>query len=192
MRKPVVTLVAALSSLFLCVGLAAAHGHGHHGHHQGEKQEGPPGFSNADFSGTYANTFQGSIIGAPVPPSVIGPVIGALSGTGTLIADGNGGISGGTETVSDGNNICVGTLGGTYNVNSDGTGTLKTTFSTTSTVAGVCPSTTPPLPQHIAAIVLDGNGHVSTSEADTFFDGFVASGTLTLQNIPNQEENDDN
>jgi hypothetical protein len=191
MRRPVVTLAAAVSSLFLCVGLAAAHGHRHHGHHRGGEHEAAPGFSNADFSGTYANSFQGSIIGAPVPPSVIGPVIGGLSGTGTLTADGKGGISGGSETVSDGTNICTGTLSGTYTVNSDGTGSLTVTFTTSSTPpipnVGTCPTAT----THTAAIVLDGNGHITTSEADATFDGFVATGTLTLQNIPNQGENDD-
>jgi hypothetical protein len=136
-RKSIVTLLASVSGLLLCAGLAVASGH-HHGHQ----------FENSSFQGTYADTFHGT-----------------ADGTGVLTADGNGKITSGSETVSDGTNVCQGTLTGTYTVNPDGTGTLTTSFTTTSTIHGTCPNPASPLVNN-AAIVLRDRRDIDTSSTD--------------------------
>jgi hypothetical protein len=156
MRKASSALVAALSSIFLCVGIAAADGHGHMSQ-----------FSNADFSGTYVNFFHGT-----------------TDGTGTLVSDGKGNITGGNETVSDGTNVCLGTLGGTYVVNTDGTGTMVTTFTTAAmggTIAGACPSS--PV-THNSSFVMTSRRYVNTVETDA---GLLVLGHLTKQHRDGNE-----
>src|SRR5208282_5009362 len=96
----------SVCGLIVCLGAASAFAHRNHS----------PGFSNASLAGTYAASFEGTV-----------------AGTGTLVSDGNGNITGGTETVDDGTNVCVGTLGGTYSVNPDGTGAMVLSFTTTAT-----------------------------------------------------------
>jgi hypothetical protein len=116
------------------------------------------GFSVASVKGAYAATFHGT-----------------TDGTGNLIADGAGNITGGSETVNDGTNICVGSITGSYTVNPDGTGTLTTMFVTTSTIAGVCPASA--VTNH-AAIVVVSRKRVEVSGTDP---GLLESGSLTRQ-----------
>jgi hypothetical protein len=123
------------------------------------------GFSAASFRGTYAATFNGTI-----------------AGTGTVIADGGGNITGGTETVNDGTNSCVGSLSGSYTVNPDGTGTLTIDFNTTATNFGACP--TGPLTS-TAAIVLVSRSRIEVSGTDK---GIVENGSLTRQSHDHEDE----
>lgn len=79
------------------------------------------GFSDRSIKGSYASTFQGSVIqaGSLLP----------INGTAVFTADGAGHISGHESFVFNGT-ICTGvTSKGTYTVNSDGSGTTSFTFS---------------------------------------------------------------
>jgi len=87
------------------------------------------GFSKRSIRGSYATTFQGSVIqGSSLLP---------INGTAVLTADGDGNISGHESFVFDGT-ICTDvTSMGTYTVNGDGSGTTSFTFtSTTSACSG--------------------------------------------------------
>jgi hypothetical protein len=79
------------------------------------------GFSKRSIRGTYASTFQGSVIqGSALLP---------INGTAVLTADGNGNISGHESFVFDGTICTDATSKGTYTVNSDGSGTTSFTFT---------------------------------------------------------------
>jgi len=124
------------------------------------------GFSLSSVRGTYASTSHGT-----------------TDGTGTLIADGAGNITGGTETVDDGGaDVCKGSLGGSYTVNPDGTGTLTVIFTTTATISGACPSS--PVTNH-AAIVVVSPKRVEVSGTDPFL---LESGSLTRQTPPDHDD----
>ncbi len=125
------------------------------------------GFSLSSVRGSYANTFHGT-----------------TDGTGTLIADGAGNITGGTETVNDGANICTGSLGGSYTVNPDGTGTLTVIFTTITTNFGACPSS--PVTNH-AAIVVVSKKQVEVSGTDPTL---LESGSLTRQSDGDEHEHE--
>lgn len=78
------------------------------------------GFSKRSIKGSYASTFQGSVIqGSSLLP---------INGTAVFTADGNGNISGHESFVFDGT-ICTATSKGTYTVNPDGSGTTSFTFT---------------------------------------------------------------
>ena len=124
-----------------------------------------PSFSLSSMRGSYANTFHGNI-----------------DGTGTLIADGAGDITGGTETANDGTNSCTGSLSGSYTVNPDGTGTLTILFTTTATNFGACPSS--PVTNH-AAIVVVSKKLVEVSANDP---GLLESGSLTRQFVGKDDD----
>lgn len=80
------------------------------------------GFSKRSIKGSYASTFQGSV--------VEGDSVMLLNGTAVLTADGNGHISGHESFVFDGTTICTGVAStGTYTVNPDGSGTTSVTFT---------------------------------------------------------------
>jgi hypothetical protein len=191
MRKTTITLIAAISGLFLAAGMASAQAQAlHHRHHKGSvtgvtgndataldctngvmstgDDDDNSGFTNASFSGTYADSFNGPAT-TPAP--------GAITGTGVLTADGNGTITSGTETVSDGTNVCHGTLTGTYAIRADGTGAMCVTFmiDPTGPIAGNC--TSPAM--SVVALVIQSPSSISTSEADA--STLVISGNLRLQ-----------
>ncbi len=125
------------------------------------------GFSLHSIRGTYANTFHGTVYG-----------------TGTLVADGAGNITGGTETANDGTNSCTGTLTGSYTVNPDGTGTLTISFTTTTSNFGACP--TVPTTNHAAIVVVSGK-KVEVSGNDMTQ---LESGSLTRQTPPDHDDDD--
>jgi hypothetical protein len=79
------------------------------------------GFSRRSIRGSYASTFQGSVIqGNSLLP---------INGTAVFTADGNGNIGGHESFVFDGT-ICTDvTSKGTYTVNPDGSGTASFTFT---------------------------------------------------------------
>jgi hypothetical protein len=116
-----------------------------------------PGFSNANFTGTYSDVFEGTV-----------------DGIGVVTADGNNNITG-SETFSDGINVCNGSVSGTYSINSNGTGTILLSFTTATTIAGTCPSTA--LSQTLA-LVITFDGDISTIEEDP---GLLVRGHLTRQ-----------
>jgi len=163
MQKSLITFVATLSGVLVFLGVAAAH----------RRDRGPdptpsvsatptatpvPGFSDANFSGTYIYFFQGTD-----------------DGVGVLTADGNGNIVSGSETISDGTNVCNGSLGGTYSVNPDGTGILALVFTTAGTVAGSCPAS--PV-THTDALVMTSDRYLNTVAEDS---GLLVRGHLTKQ-----------
>ena len=79
------------------------------------------GFSKRSIRGTYASTFQGSVIES----SSLLPV----NGTAIFTADGKGNISGHESFVFNGT-ICTDVAStGTYTVNKDGSGTTSFTFT---------------------------------------------------------------
>ncbi len=79
------------------------------------------GFSKRSIRGSYASTFQGSV--------VEGSSVMLLNGTAVLTADGNGNISG-HETFEFDGTVCTNvTSKGTYTVNPDGSGTTSITFT---------------------------------------------------------------
>lgn len=126
------------------------------------------GFSLHSIRGTYASTSHGT-----------------TDGTGTLIADGAGNITGGTETVDDGvGDVCKGSLGGSYTVNPDGTGTLTVIFTTDHTApnVGACPSVS--ATSH-AAIVVVSKKRIEVSGTDPFL---LESGSLTRQSPPDDDD----
>ena len=173
MRKLLLTLVAALSGVLMFLGVAGAH-HRVHGPEPTATGSGIPtpdptpssspiatpipGFSDANFQGTYIYFFQGT-----------------QDGVGVLTADGNGNIVSGSETVSDGTNVCNGSLSGTYSVNLDGTGSLTLIFTTTETVAGSCPAAAV---DHSLALVMTSDRYLNTVEEDP---GQLVRGHLTKQ-----------
>ena len=124
------------------------------------------GFSAASIKGAYADTFHGT-----------------TDGTGNLIADGAGNVTGGSETVSDGTNICAGTITGSYTVNPDGTGTLTIIFKATSTIAGACPAS--PVTNHAAIVVVVSRKRIEVSGTDP---GLLESGSLTRQTAGDDED----
>jgi hypothetical protein len=79
-------------------------------------------FSKSSIKGSYALSFSVAVGG--------GDAIDFTGGSGVIVADGNGNLSG-TESFSDTNGkVCSGlTLSGTYTVNSDGTGVAQITYS---------------------------------------------------------------
>jgi hypothetical protein len=79
------------------------------------------GFSKRRIRGSYASTFQGSVIqGSSLLP---------INGTAVFTADGDGNISGYESFAFDGT-ICTDvTSKGTYTVNPDGSGTTSFTFT---------------------------------------------------------------
>jgi hypothetical protein len=89
-----------------------------------------PPYSNADFNGSYAFGVAGSVVSTPPSPPTppcsgwitLDPPL-ALATTGTLVANGTGGLTG-TQTFNAGGLVCSGTLVGTYTVSADGTGKL--------------------------------------------------------------------
>jgi hypothetical protein len=126
------------------------------------------GFSLNSVRGTYATTVHGTV-----------------DGTGTLVADGAGNVTGGSETVNDGmTNVCTGTIKGSYTVNPDGTGTLTIHFTTTNTIHGACPSPSNPM-INTAAIVVVSERRIDSSGTDP---GLLESGSLTRQTRPEREE----
>src|SRR5260221_2513168 len=123
----------------------------------------PPtgGFKNSNFSGTYVFSVIGSDLNAfPVEM------------TGTLTADGNGGITGGVFDVNNPQGLGVGSLtvtsGSKYKVTADGRGTA--TVNTSSGSFGF-------------DFVLTSNTHGLITEFDT---GATGSGTLDLQTTVDQ------
>jgi len=79
------------------------------------------GFSKRNIRGSYASTFQGSVIqGSSLLP---------INGTAVLTADGNGNISGHESFVYDGTICTMVTSKGTYTVNPDGSGAASFTFT---------------------------------------------------------------
>jgi hypothetical protein len=103
-------------------------------------------FSISDFQGTYAETCSGFMVGSGVAPSTNNPAPFSTgtsvpqTGTGTMVADGNGGFQA-TMVFTTGGLICAGTFAGGpgvdggdgiatgYTVNSDGTGTVRGVFT---------------------------------------------------------------
>ncbi len=79
-------------------------------------------FSKSSIKGSYAMSFAVAVGG--------GSAIDYTGGTGVIVADGNGNLSG-TESFSDTNGqVCSGlTLSGTYTVNPDGTGVASINYS---------------------------------------------------------------
>ena len=86
------------------------------------------GFSKRSIRGSYASTFQGSVIqGSSLLP---------INGTAVLTADGNGNISGHESFVFNGT-ICADVAStGTYTVNPDGSGTTSFKFTSTPECSG--------------------------------------------------------
>ncbi len=86
------------------------------------------GFSKRSIRGSYASTFQGSVIqGSSLLP---------INGTAVLTADGNGNISGHESFVFNGT-ICTDVAStGTYTVNPDGSGTTSFNFTSTPECSG--------------------------------------------------------
>jgi len=169
MQKSLITFVATLSGVLVFLGVAAAHrrdrgpGPTPTGSAIATASPGPtatpaPGFSDANFSGTYIYFFQGTD-----------------DGVGVLTADGNGNIVSGSETISDGTNVCSGSLGGTYSVNPDGTGILALIFTAAGTVAGSCPAS--PV-THTDALVMTSDRYLNTVAEDS---GLLVRGHLTKQ-----------
>ena len=79
-------------------------------------------FSKSSIKGSYALSFAVAVGG--------GAAIDYTGGTGVMVSDGKGNLSG-TESYSDTNGlVCTGlTLSGTYTVNPDGTGLANITYS---------------------------------------------------------------
>jgi hypothetical protein len=80
------------------------------------------GFSKRSIKGSYATTFQGTVLnesGTPLP----------IAGTAVITADGQGHISGHESFVFDGAPCTDVASTGTYTVNPDGSGTASFTFS---------------------------------------------------------------
>jgi len=88
---------------------------------QSAKAPAGPGFSKRSIRGSYASTFQGSVIqGSSLLP---------INGTAVFTADGKGNISGHESFVFDGTICASVTSKGTYTVNPDGSGTASFTFT---------------------------------------------------------------
>jgi hypothetical protein len=75
------------------------------------------GFSRRSFHGSYALGISGDVIG-----------VGPIAGTGVLVADGEGNLTG-TQTISYGSGPCTFNVAGTYDVNPDGNGSGQLTVS---------------------------------------------------------------
>ncbi len=82
-------------------------------------------FSDRSFKGSYAVGFSGTDL-----------TVGPIAGTGVLIADGKGNLSG-TETIKDGPIVCTESFAGTYAITADGTGTGSVTVTSTPD-GGIC------------------------------------------------------
>lgn len=156
-------LAASLAVCGLIFGLGAGSALAHDHHHNNNA------FSNAGLAGTYAASFQGTV-----------------AGTGVLVSDGNGNITGGTETVNDGTNVCTGSLSGTYAINPDGTGVMDLDFTTTATLAGTCPTTAV---STTSALVIVSAKCVKVSQTDP---GFVENGSLERQHLDSADKQDNN
>ena len=79
------------------------------------------GFSARTIKGTYASTFQGSVIN--------GSTLEPINGTAVLTSDGKGNITGKESFVFNGT-TCTGVSSkGTYTVNADGSGTTSFVFT---------------------------------------------------------------
>lgn len=82
------------------------------------------GFSLVSLKGSYAIIFSGKInTGTELLP---------ILGTGVIVADGRGHLSG-HEAYTVETTPCEATLSGTYTINPDGSGTVSATFTTSST-----------------------------------------------------------
>jgi hypothetical protein len=75
------------------------------------------GFSRRSFHGSYALGISGAVIS-----------VGPIAGTGVLVADGEGNLTG-TQTISYGSGPCTFNVAGTYDVNPDGNGSGQLTVS---------------------------------------------------------------
>jgi hypothetical protein len=74
-------------------------------------------FSKKSFHGSYALGISGAVIS-----------VGPIAGTGVLVADGDGNLTG-TQTISYGSGPCTFNVAGTYDVNPDGNGSGQLTVS---------------------------------------------------------------
>ena len=101
------------------------------------------GFSNKSFKGSYGVGFSGTDL-----------TVGPIAGTGILVADGNGNLTG-TETIKDGPIVCNESFSGTYGINSDGTGTGSVTVTSTPD-GGICEASVGNVITF--SLVLSGNG----------------------------------
>jgi len=79
------------------------------------------GFSTRSIKGTYASSFQGSVID--------GSLLLPINGTAVLTADGKGNISGRESFVFNGTTCTNVTSKGIYTVNADGSGTTSFVFT---------------------------------------------------------------
>ncbi len=100
-------------------------------------------FSNATFKGTYALGFSGTDL-----------TIGPIAGTGLLISDGEGGLTG-SQTINDGGIVCDENLSGNYSIDADGTGSGSLTVESTSG-GGICEAAVGNVVTF--SLVLAGNG----------------------------------
>ncbi|MDO8431932.1 MAG: hypothetical protein Q7S58_05915 [Candidatus Binatus sp.] len=132
MRGIVCRIVVAASLLLLFTGERA-----------GGSAFATSGFSNKSFKGSYAVGFSGTDL-----------TVGPIAGTGILIADGKGNLTG-TETIKDGPIVCTESFSGTYGINPDGTGTGSVTVTSTPD-GGICASSIGNVITF--SLVLSGNG----------------------------------
>lgn len=75
------------------------------------------GFSKKSFRGSYALGISGAVL-----------TVGPIAGTGVLVADGGGNLTG-TQTISYGSGPCTFNVTGTYDINPDGNGSGQLTVS---------------------------------------------------------------
>lgn len=109
-------------------------------------------FSNASIKGSYALSFAVAVGG--------GSAVDFTGGTGIIVADGNGNLSG-SESFSDTNGqVCSGlTLSGTYTINSNGSGIANLTYTSSD------PACTGSFTQTLA--VAEGGKLVKTTNVNT-------------------------
>jgi hypothetical protein len=101
------------------------------------------GFTKQSFKGRYAVGFSGADLN-----------VGPIAGTGIMVSDGNGNLTG-TQTIKDGPFVCTESFIGTYSINADGTGAGTVTVTSTPD-PGVCAASIGNVITF--SLVLSGNG----------------------------------
>jgi len=118
----------------------------------GSRSSAQPAFSTASIKGSYALSFAVALGGAAS--------VAFAGGTGVVVADGSGNLSGSESFSITNGTVCSGlTLSGTYTVNPDGTGVANISYTSSN------PKCTGSLTQNLA--IAQGGQLVKTANVNT-------------------------